>query len=454
MLFNSYAFLLVFLPAALLVCCLADRFERWRIPVVIVLSLSFYSYWDIRFLVLMVASILFNWWAAKIFAATRRQAVIAIAIIGNLAVLGIFKYAGFLTDNLAVLFGLTPPQFQIVLPLGISFFTFHHVMYLVDLGRGRAPIFPLDRYALYISFFPQAIAGPIARWNEIIDQFGRRILSPGWERRWAIGVTFIVLGLAQKVLLADTIGAGVDPIYNQALVGPVERGQAWIGLAFALQVFFEFAGYSDIAIGLGLLFNVEIPRNFDAPFQATSIREFWRRWHMTLSRFLRDYLYVPFGGNRHGLPRQLVALLATMALGGLWHGAGWTFVVWGVAHGVALCANTLWQRYLPPLPRLVGWATTFAFVTLAFVVFRAGSLQAAWRIYEGLLYAPPVKFDGRNSMLLALVIALLLPASHVICRWLTAKPKLPIAVGLAALATVILISLRDDANIRFVYFQF
>jgi alginate O-acetyltransferase complex protein AlgI len=230
MLFNSYQFLLAFLPASILIYGFVDKNERWRTWVLILLSLVFYGYWDIRLLPLLVGSILLNWLAAKFYDATRRRIVTTAAIVANLVVLGIFKYSNFFIDTFATLFGTAPIHLQIALPLGISFFTFHHIMYLVDLGRGIAPTYPLDRYALYICFFPQAIAGPIARWNAVIDQFGQRAFGPGWERRCAVGVTLMVLGLIQKIAIGDTLARDIDPIYEQALAGAVSGGKAWMAL--------------------------------------------------------------------------------------------------------------------------------------------------------------------------------------------------------------------------------
>jgi D-alanyl-lipoteichoic acid acyltransferase DltB (MBOAT superfamily) len=453
MLFNSYAFLLLFLPAAIAICAVVDRHERWRMPVMIALSLFFYSYWDVRFLPLMVVSILVNWYLANVYAATRNAAVIVAAIVGNLLVLGFFKYTNFFADNLAAL-GIPAGHIDVALPLGISFFTFHHVMYLVDLRGGRAPLYPLDRYALYICYFPQAISGPLARWSEVMDQFGRQMLRPGWEQRWALGVALIVVGLLQKVLLADTIANAIDPVFTQALHGPVTDGKSWVALGFAFQLFFDFSGYSDVAIGTALILGVRLPQNFDAPFQATSIREFWRRWHMTLSRFLRDYVYIPLGGNRHGLPRQIAAVIATMAIGGLWHGAGWNFVVWGTLQGLAIAAAVLWSRNLPALPSIVGWAATAIFSVLAFVIFRAGSLDAAWRIYEGLAILPQYRLDGRNTILAAAACTFLLPSSLEICRRLTKAPRLAVPAGLGIAMVTVLVALGERQNYQFVYFQF
>ena len=214
--------------------------------------------------------------------------------------LAVFKYANFVSDNLAYLFERPLWHVNIALPLGISFFTFHHIMYLVDLRRGKAPEYSLGRYALYISFFPQAIAGPLARWSEVMHQFGRQVYAPGWQRQFAIGVTFIVIGLIEKTWLGDPIGRLLDPIYAQAKQGPVTGGDSWLALGFGFQVLFDFAGYSDIAIGVGLLFGVQLPYNFNAPLRSTNLQDFWQRWHMTLMLFLRDYVFVPLSNVKIG----------------------------------------------------------------------------------------------------------------------------------------------------------
>src|SRR4051794_12962864 len=274
MLFNSYAFLLVFLPAALIVYRFADSYPPLRMPVLILLSLIFYGYWDVRFLPLLIGSILINRLAAKYYLATKRGIIITAAIVANLLVLGIFKYLNFFAGTLASLSGAAFGPFALGLPLGISFFTFHHIMYLVDLRRGKAPEYALDRYAMYISFFPQAIAGPLARWSEVMHQFGGRVYAPGWQRQFAFGATFIMLGLIQKVLLADPIGHLIDPIYAQARLGPVAHGESWLALGFMFQILFDFAGYSDVAIGVALLFGVQLPYNFNAPFRASSLQDF------------------------------------------------------------------------------------------------------------------------------------------------------------------------------------
>jgi alginate O-acetyltransferase complex protein AlgI len=458
MLFNSYSFLLVFLPVALVIYSAADRFPRWRSPVLIALSLAFYAYWDIRFLPLMIVSILANWYLAKAYVATKRQGLVTAAIVGNLLVLGFFKYTNFLADTFAAV-GIPAGHIDIALPLGISFFTFHHIMYLVDLRAGRAPLYPLDRYALYICYFPQAISGPLARWSEVMDQFGQKMFRPGWEKRCAFGVALIVLGLLQKTLLADPLAAAIDPIYAEALKGPVTDGKSWIALGFAFQVFFDFSGYSDIAIGLALIFGVTLPQNFDAPFRTASIITFWQRWHMTLARFLRDYVFTSLtrlriGGSRYAMAWTLVALLLTMALCGLWHGAGWTFVLWGTLQGVAIVAAMVWARYLPTPPPIVGWAATVSFFVFSAVFFRAGSLQAAWNVFEGLAILPPDRLEGRNALIAAMLCAFLLPSTQDICVRLLTTTRLIVPIGLGAATVFVLVVLGEHQNYQFIYFQF
>jgi alginate O-acetyltransferase complex protein AlgI len=454
-LFNSYPFLLVFLPSAIVIYAIADRSLRTRCPVLIALSLAFYSYWDIRFLPLMVVSILGNWWLAKAYDATRRGSLITLAIAANLAVLGFFKYTNFLADNLAVL-GLPMPRWELALPLGISFFTFHHVMYLVDLRGGRAPLYPLDRYALYICFFPQSISGPLARWSEVMHQFGRRAFRKGWEHRVALGAAFVILGLLQKIFLGDRLADHVDPVFEAAARGTVTTSEAWIGtMGFTFQIFFDFSGYSDIAIGVALIFGIVLPKNFDAPYRSISLQDFWRRWHITLSRFLRDYLYIPLGGSRHGLPRHMAALLTTMVLGGLWHGAGWGFVLWGAAHGSALALGVFWRRWLPPVPWFISWFLTFAFVTLVWILFRAPNLDAAIVMFKALAGVP--RFFGQEGWRLigaAAICAILLPPSYRIAAMLTRDPQPLTAILLGFAGIAVLVQLGRNKVYEFIYFQF
>ena len=460
MLFNDYPFLLVFLPAALLAYRLADPHPQARIGVLVLLSLAFYAYGQPSFVLLLVASIAINWLAAQAYGRMKTGAIITAAIVLNLAVLGLFKYANFFASNLGWLPDRRMPTLELGLPVGISFFTFHHIMYLVDLKRGKAPLYPLDRYALYISFFPQLLAGPLVRWSEVMEQFGRKVYAAGWQRQFCVAICFIVFGLVEKIFLADRLAHNIDPVYRQALSGPVTGGDAWLALAFNIQILFDFAGYSDIAIGLGLLFGVRLPFNFNAPFRATSIQDFWQRWHITLMMFLRDYVYFPLV-NARILPRRFLplqsqaAMLITMMLCGLWHGASWTFILWGTLHGCALVLCAVWRRHGPRMPAPAGWALTVIFVLLTGVVFRAGSLDAAWNIFQGLGVALNLE-RGKHllSMVIVPMIAFVLPASQDIIAFLTRRPRPWLFVLAGFTMLYILLDLGERNVVGFGYFNF
>lgn len=460
MLFNSYPFLLAFLPGAAVVFAIINRYPRLRIPCLVAFSLVFYGYWNPSFVLLLVASILVNWFAARRFVVTRNGAVITAAIVLNLGVLGLFKYADFFTGSLSALSGFSIGRLDWVLPLGISFFTFHHIMYLADLRRGRAEATTLSRYALYICFFPQAIAGPLARWSEVGRQFGRDAFAGDWEQRCALGITFIMIGLIEKVAFGDPIGQILDPIYQAAASAPLYDGSAWLALGFGFQIFFDFSGYSDIAIGIGLLFGIQLPFNFNAPFRATSILTFWQRWHMTLSRFLRDYVFMPLAdmriaGTRHTSAQYVVAILLTMALCGLWHGAGWNFVLWGTMHGVAIVFALGWRRLFPPPHKVVGWAATIGFFLLSGVVFRTPNLSSAWNIYSGLASAPSVHLLSKAWILgLGMLLTIILPSTQEIGSRINARPLawVPAAFGLVGLG--ILVQLGGNQSYDFIYFRF
>ena len=457
MLFNSFIFLFAFLPAALLAHWAVERFRpEWRLAVLLGLSLFFYGYWDWRFVPLLAGSIVLNWLVANAFVRSGLSILIPLAIAANLLVLAIFKYFNFFADLAAYIPGLPTRHFEIALPLGISFFTFHHIMYLTDLKKGTAPLYDPVRYGLYIAFFPQVLAGPLVRWSEIMHQFGERpYRRPDAAERFARGLMLLVCGLAKKTLLGDPLSAFVNPIFQAAAEGKaIALGEAWQAmLGFTFQIYFDFSGYTDMALGLALLFGIVLPQNFDVPYRSISLQDFWRRWHMTLSRFLRDYLYIAMGGNRKGLAIQLGALVTTMTLGGLWHGAGLTFVAWGAAHGLVLGAGVLWRRAGLSMPRPAGWALTMMFVMLTWVLFRATSFEAALRVYEGLVGLggadPSIKW---RTILVAALVAVLGPTAWTFVHRL--PPRRWIAIGFAILLVVVLFKIGDDANYEFIYFQF
>jgi alginate O-acetyltransferase complex protein AlgI len=454
MLFNSLPFILGFLPAVLVGYWLLAGREEARLLFLLAASLVFYGYWDWRFEALLLGSIGVNWVFAEAYFRWRR-AVLPVAAIGlNLLSLAIFKYLGFFASIVSAATGWRFALPAILLPIGISFFTFHNVMYLADLRAGKAPRYRLLDYALYIALFPQILSGPLVRYYEIVPQLRLSPLREGWELRLAQGMALFLIGLAKKILLADALASHADPVFANAAAGPVTTGEAWTAaLAFPLQIYFDFSGYSDMAIGLGLMLGFSLPLNFNAPYRASGLREFWQRWHMTLSRFLRDYLYIPLGGNRHGLRRQLAALLVTMGLGGLWHGAGWGFVIWGLMHGVGLGAGVVWRRFLPPIPRALGWLMLMAFLLVTWVLFRAPSLAAAGHIFTAMMGGVGLtRSDALRTILLAAAVALIGPASQDIVARM--KPRAWL-VPAAALATVLLLfKLGDGPAYEFIYFRF
>ncbi|HEY4374103.1 MAG TPA: MBOAT family protein [Burkholderiales bacterium] len=406
MLFNSYAFLLVFLPAAYIAFYLAaPRSARLANGLLALASLAFYGWWDWRYVPLLLASMLGNFFVAtRLMQAARAGAEqigrrwLAAAIVANLALLGVFKYADFFLSSADAL-GAQFPLLHLALPLGISFFTFTQIAYLVDIRRGEVERLRFIDYALFVTYFPHLIAGPILHHREMMPQFA----GPEMHRRnphfLNVGLAIFACGLAKKTLIADALAPYADAIFSAAaLATPLKPWEAWGGaLAYSFQLYFDFSGYSDMAVGLSLLFGVRLPVNFLSPYKAVNIIDFWRRWHITLSRFLRDYLYIPLGGNRQGKERRYVNLMLTMLLGGLWHGAAWTYVAWGGLHGLYLVANHGWRATCAGHPRLArvfaGWrgiALTFFFVVLAWVFFRAPTFAAAAHMLSAMFGLSPV----------------------------------------------------------------
>jgi alginate O-acetyltransferase complex protein AlgI len=407
MLFNSYEFVLLFLPVTVLLYYqLGRRFgHRAAFGWLFVASCFFYGWWNPIYLPLLGGSILVNYWLGQTLTLRRQSlgrldgtgfAVMWLGVALNVGVLGYFKYANFFVDNAVWLTGAAWHLEKIVLPLGISFFTFQKIAYLVDAAEGEAPSYDLLEFALFVMFFPQLIAGPIVHHGEIMPQFAR-------PRRWhpraidiAVGATIFAIGLAKKAVLADGVARYATPVFAAAGPGSaLGLFEAWGGaLAYSMQLYFDFSGYSDMAIGGARLFGIRLPVNFNSPYKAVNIVDFWRRWHMTLSRFLRDYVYIALGGNQRGKARRYANLLATMVIGGFWHGAGWTFVIWGALHGIYLIVNHGWQALrtvlgFPPgrsgrLGRVLGRTVTFLAVVVGWVFFRANGADDALRLLAGM----------------------------------------------------------------------
>jgi D-alanyl-lipoteichoic acid acyltransferase DltB (MBOAT superfamily) len=419
MMFHSPLFILGFLPV-----CLAGFFALGRTgrtaPALIWLllaSLVFYGWWNPAFLPLLVCSVLINFsiaWKIRRSALPRCWVTAGVAL--NLAVLGWFKYADF------VLHIAKPdaPPLGIALPLAISFFTFQQIMFLVDTGRDRKPDEPagLLHYAAFVTFFPHLIAGPIVRAAEIIPQLRSPRLACSDPANLAGGTLIFLLGLAKKCVLADMFGGFADVGFGAAAHGtPLTFFEAWYAtLSYALQIYFDFSGYSDMAIGLARMLNVRFPLNFDSPYQASDITAFWRRWHITLGGFLRDYLYIPLGGNRTGQARRMANLVITMLLAGLWHGAAWNFVIWGGLHGIFLATHAQYRRLGPPLPPAAGRLLTLFVVVVAWVPFRAASLSDSLAMLRGMA--------GLNGITLPRMIVSALPPLGTIAGSVAVMPSL------------------------------
>jgi alginate O-acetyltransferase complex protein AlgI len=403
-LFNSYTFLFGFLPMVVVVFfVLGRRSQRWASAWLTAASVFFYGWWNPAYIGLLLGSILFNYPVGYSLASASgspaqsgRKLVLIFGIAGNLALLGYYKYANFFVSNLNLLLGENYVLTQIILPLGISFFTFTQIAFLVDAYQGKAREYNFIHYCLFVSYFPHLIAGPVLHHKEMMPQFAHSETYRLRIENIVVGSTIFFIGLFKKVVMADGVAPYAATAFDAAATGDtLQFFQAWGGaLAYTMQLYFDFSGYSDMAIGLSLLFGIVLPLNFHSPYKAVNIIEFWRRWHMTLSRFLRDYLYIPLGGNRKGVVRRYLNLGVTMLLGGLWHGAAWTFALWGGLHGCYLIINHAWRALRTSLGqdltrstwagRFAGTAITFFAVVVAWVFFRASSFDAALSMLEAM----------------------------------------------------------------------
>lgn len=414
MLFNSYTFILLFLPIAALGFYVigGSGYHKTAISWLVLTSLFFYGWWNPTYLSLIILSILFNYYFGVSLVRKKNSAILALAIIGNLVILGYFKYANFFVDTVNLIAGLGIRIESIFLPLAISFFTFQQIAYVVDCYRGEGKDYPFLHYCLFVTFFPQLIAGPIVYHKEIFPQFTKISLFKFKEANLAVGITIFVLGLFKKVVLADGLASHSTPVFQAAEEGlSLTLFEAWAGaLAYTFQLYFDFSGYSDMAIGLARIFGIHLPVNFLSPYKTTSIIEFWKCWHITLSRFLRHYLYIPLGGNKKGVRRRYYNLMITMLLGGLWHGAGWTFVIWGGLHGCFLIINHAWRTLKKVflgssssqttiLSKTTGYLLTFTCIVIGWVLFRSESVRGAINIYTAMFggngISLPVQWSGK-----------------------------------------------------------
>lgn len=412
MLFNSYAFIFVFFPVSVIVYFALNRM-KWIYASKVWLALSslfFYGYWNVKYVPLILGSILFNYTAGWLLGAVyadkprQRKLTLIIAISMNLLLLGYYKYAGFFLENLNALLGGHLTIIKLVLPLGISFFTFTQIAYLVDAYKGKAKEYNFVNYVLFVTFYPHLIAGPILHHSEMMPQFDQ-LRNKLWN--WgnaSKGAYIFCIGLFKKVVIADTFAEYANTGFAQAF----SFVDTWVAsLSYTFQLYFDFSGYTDMAIGIALFFNIKLPQNFNSPYKALNIQDFWRRWHMTLSRFLRDYIYIPLGGNRRGTAVAIRNIIITFLLGGLWHGAGWTFILWGLMHGVGQAVHKLWMKVGKPLPKWLAWMITFGFINVTWVFFRAESWGQAVRILKGMFGLQGLT-DGGLSILVPPILLILI----------------------------------------------
>ncbi|ABL01924.1 membrane bound O-acyl transferase, MBOAT family protein [Candidatus Ruthia magnifica str. Cm (Calyptogena magnifica)] len=389
MLFNSYEFIFVFLPITFFIYFYLNhkRLTEASKGFLVCSSLFFYSWWNVAYLPIILSSMVFNYVIGRSLNKTcknkskgfSKKSILIFGIVFNLSLLGYFKYTDFLIENFNLAFGSNAELLQLALPLAISFFTSQQIAYLVDSYRQETKEYDFLNYVLFVTFFPQLIAGPIVHHKEMMPQFANTRNKVKNYRNIAMGLFIFSIGLFKKVVIADTFAVWATQGFDVATT--LNLFEAWAtSLSYTFQLYFDFSGYTDMAIGLALLFNIRLPVNFNSPYKATDIQDFWRRWHMTLSRFMRDYVYIPLGGNKKGKFRTYNNLMATFVIGGLWHGAGWTFIFWGFLHGLALMVQRFWSKLGFKLWIWLAWLITFNFVNIAWVFFRAREWDDAVKV--------------------------------------------------------------------------
>ncbi len=392
MLFNSYEFIFVFLPITFFVYyfLLSKRLVVGAKGFLVFASLFFYSWWNPIYLPLILSSMLFNYIVGNSLndnfkkVKISKKTLLTVGVIANLSLLGYFKYADFFINNLNMVTNGDIELLHLALPLAISFFTFQQIAYLVDSYRGETSEYDFLNYALFVTFFPQLIAGPIVHHKEMMPQFASRWNLVKNYKHIAMGMFIFSIGLFKKVIIADQFAIWATAGFDNALT--LELFEAWsTSLSYTFQLYFDFSGYCDMAVGAALLFNIKLPINFNSPYKSLDIQDFWRRWHITLGRFLRDYIYIPLGGNRKGNFQTYNNLMITFVLGGLWHGAGWTFIFWGFLHGAALGIHRFWKSLGFNMPKVLAWFITFNFVNVAWVFFRAKEWEDAIKVLKGMV---------------------------------------------------------------------
>ena len=460
MLFNSYEFIFLFLPLSFFIYfyLLQQRLIVEAKGFLVFASLFFYSWWNVAYLPIILSSMLFNYIIGNTLndnlqhIKMHRKSLLGIGITANLALLGYFKYADFFIENVNFVFNGSVSLLHVTLPLAISFFTFQQIAYLVDSYRAETKEYDFLNYALFVTFFPQLIAGPIVHHSEMMPQFASKWNLVKKYKNIAAGLFIFSIGLFKKVVIADTFAVWATNGFD--IAETLNMIEAWAtSLSYTFQLYFDFSGYTDMAIGAALLFNIRLPINFNSPYKSLSIQEFWRRWHITLSRFLKEYVYIPLGGNRKGTLRTYNNLMATFLLGGIWHGAGWTFVFWGFLHGLALVINHAWKRVGIKLPKLFAWFITFNFINIAWVFFRAKEWDDALKVLEGMFFGD-FSLHVSSETLLWIVMAFVVVLGFMNSSQLQQRFKLSYKHLLFTLILAYLAFERLSSFSEFLYFNF
>ncbi len=460
MLFNSYEFLFVFLPIVVLVYYLLNIFRNDTIKKfwLVAASLFFYSWWNIYYLPIILFSLIFNYFYSLPLSKrgeSKKRTYLIIGIVVNVLLLGYYKYLDFALYNINMLWDTDFAYRNLELPIGISFFTFQQIAFLVDSRQGKVQERSFLNYAMFVTFFPQLIAGPIVHHKEMMPQFALRMKNKIDYDAFAKGLFIFFTGLFKKVIIADTFAEWATQGFDTYAV--LNMQEAWLtSLSYTFQLYFDFSGYTDMAIGLALLFSIKLPFNFNSPYKALDIQDFWRRWHMTLSRFLRDYIYIPLGGNRNTEARTLTNLFLTFLIGGIWHGAGWTFVFWGVLHGVAVVVHRIWKNSNRQMNKILAWFLTFNFVNIAWIFFRATSWGDAMKVITAMF---SFQFGNKHFSISTemgvwlvaafLVIFYMKNSNTLQDRFLASKKNLLLLLAMASIAILQLNKISE-----FIYFGF
>lgn len=398
MVFSSYIFIFSFLPIVLIGYYSLSKLKNgiYQRTFLILSSLFFYGYYNVEYLLLIISSIVVNYIVAIFIQKRKSRKWLIIGIVFNVALIGYFKYCNFFVENVNIIFKTHFSMRNILLPLGISFFTFQQLSFLISVYKQEEKVEKFRDYCLFVSFFPQLVAGPIVLYSEMIPQFkdeSRRYFN---SESFASGLYIFSIGLFKKAVIADTIAVFADSGFSMTNMG---LAVGWItAISYTLQIYFDFSGYSDMAIGLGKMFNIEIPFNFSSPYKSESITEFWRRWHITLGRALSTYIYIPLGGNRKGLARTCINLFLTFLVSGLWHGAAWTFVLWGMMHGLFVIVERIFKNQLTKVPHAIRVMVTFLITNCLWVLFRADSFSTALNVYKGMVNFRHIDIGNISAM--------------------------------------------------------